>query len=130
MSEDVSNSIALLVNPVSGEEFNICRYSTSIGRELANDLVIASDKTISRQHAIVQVINGKFYVQDLGSKNGTRLNGEQISGMVPLSSADEVSFGLTRLIFLLLPSNNSNGWSRPVITETLDPVVPRPLVTK
>ncbi len=130
MLEDASNSIAILVNPMSGEEFNVRRYSTSIGRELGNDVVIASDRTMSRQHALVQYIDGKFYVQDLHSKNGTRLNGSSVSNMKALASGDELSVGLTRLIFLLVPAPQMPAWESGVLTETVDPVVPRSLVSR
>lgn len=131
MLEDASNSIAILVNPMSGEEFNVRRYSTSIGRDLGNDVVVASDRTLSRQHALVQFINGQFYVQDLHSKNGTRLNGAAVTNLMKqLKSGDELSVGLTRLIFLLIPAAEMPTWDSGILTETVDPVVPRALVTR
>ncbi|MBX9573188.1 MAG: FHA domain-containing protein [Candidatus Obscuribacterales bacterium] len=131
MLEDASNSIAILVNPMSGEEFNVRRYSTSIGRDLGNDVVVASDRTMSRQHALVQFINGKFYVQDLQSKNGTRLNGGAVTNMMKvLNSGDELSVGLTRLIFLLIPAADIASWDSGAMTETVDPVVPRALAAR
>lgn len=130
MLEDAGNSIAILVNPMSGEEHNVRRYSTSIGREMGNDVVVTSDRTLSRQHALVQFINGKFYVQDLQSKNGTRLNGAAVSSLQLLKSGDELSVGLTRLIFLLIPSAELNTRIVGSVTESVDPVVPRSLIAR
>lgn len=129
MLEDASCSIALLINPSTGEEFNLQRYSTSIGRDLGNDVVVASDKALSRQHALIQFINGSFYVQDLQSKNGTRLNGGAVTTLRPLRSGDEIAVGLTRLVFLLRPSI-SRKWGSEIITETVDPVVGRQLAVR
>lgn len=129
MLEDASCSIALLINPSTGEEFNLRRYSTSIGRDLGNDVVLASDKALSRQHALIQFINGSFYVQDLQSKNGTRLNGGAVTTLRPLRSGDEIAVGLTRLVFLLMPSI-SRKWGSEIITETVDPVVGRQLAVR
>lgn len=103
MSDDASNRIAILVNPMTGEEFKVRRRSTSIGREFGNDVII-SDRTLSRHHAVLQVVDEQFYLQDLESKNGTRLNGYPVSNQVVLKSGDEISVGLTRLIFLLIPA--------------------------
>ncbi|MEL2198892.1 FHA domain-containing protein, partial [Acinetobacter baumannii] len=49
--------------------------SLSIGRSDSNDLVLATSQ-ISRQHAKINRIGEQLYVQDLGSSNGTFINGE------------------------------------------------------
>jgi pSer/pThr/pTyr-binding forkhead associated (FHA) protein len=104
MWEDAGNCIAVLVDRRTGEEFNISRYSISIGREIGNDIVLNVDKTISRQHAAIQYVDGKFHVQDLTSKNGTRLNGKKVTEMAALRTGDEITVGLTQLIFVLVPN--------------------------
>lgn len=121
---------AILVNPMTGEEHNLVRYSSSIGREIGNDIILSVDRTISRQHALVQYINGSFFVEDLGSKNGTRLNGKRIADRSALVPGDEISVGISRLIFLLVPTQASRQAElmRSPRTETItDPVVPQPL---
>jgi|688.fasta_scaffold813017_1 pSer/pThr/pTyr-binding forkhead associated (FHA) protein len=123
--EDAGSCIAILLDKRTGEEFNICRYATSIGREIGNDLVIVSDKTISRQHAQIQFKDGRFLVQDLNSKNGTRVNGKKVVEMTMLKSGDEVSLGLTQMIFLLVPDRTNTERIPAVRTETMpDPVIP------
>lgn len=96
-------TIALLVNPMSGQEFNLARYSVSIGREIGNDVVLATDKTVSRQHAIVHHLNGDYFLEDLNSKNGSWINGTPVKSKTAMNSGDEVRIGITRLVFLLVP---------------------------
>ncbi|MBX9724033.1 MAG: FHA domain-containing protein [Candidatus Obscuribacterales bacterium] len=131
MWNEAGNSIAVLVDRRTGQEFNISRYSVSIGREIGNDIVVITDKTISRQHALIQYVNGKFHVQDLSSKNGTRLNGGLIGAMTELKSGDEVACGLTQFIFMLKAENRVGEPIRAAITEGLpDSVVGRTAVNK
>ena len=66
-----------------------------LGREPATaDLVIA-DPGVSRRHARVLAQNGDVIVEDLGSSNGTYVNGHRISGPVVLGPADELQLGDT-----------------------------------
>lgn len=53
--------------------------SLSVGRGSDNDVVLGS-KQISRNHALLSVLNGKLYVKDLDSSNGTFINDERIAG--------------------------------------------------
>ena len=119
MQDTAGNSVAILVDRRTGSEFNVSRYSTSLGRDLGCDLVINLDKTISRQHANIVYVDGKFYLQDLQSKNGTRLNGKKVQDRLELRSGDEITLGLTQLIFVLLPSHFLTPVSEKNRTETL-----------
>src|SRR5579883_793441 len=101
---DMKGQYALLVDPHSGQIFNLCRFATAIGRSVACD-VILTDKSVSRQHALIYCIRGKFYIEDVGSTNGTMLNGKVITGRSTISSGDEVRLGITRLVFLLVPDH-------------------------
>lgn len=125
--ENAGSCIAILLDKRTGDEFNICRYATSIGREIGNDVVIVSDKTISRQHAQIQFKDGSFLLQDLLSKNGTRVNGKRITETTMLKSGDEVSLGLTQMIFLLVAEHTaSTRRIGAAHTETIpDHVIPR-----
>lgn len=53
--------------------------SLSIGRGNDNDVVLGS-KSVSRNHALLSVLNGKLYIKDLDSSNGTFVNDERIEG--------------------------------------------------
>lgn len=64
----------------------------SVGRATSNDLVIANE-SLSRQHARIQFANGKATLEDLGSMNGTCLNGVRLTGQQPLKPGDVIEFG-------------------------------------
>jgi hypothetical protein len=64
----------------------------TIGRELACDMTLADD-TVSRWHASLERVTSGWLLADLGSTNGTRLNGWRVTGPVPVRPGDMVSFG-------------------------------------
>ena len=68
-----------------------------IGRGAEADVRVGSESA-SRRHARVSVVEGEIEVTDLDSHNGTRLNGEAISGARPLRSGDVVTVGDTTLV--------------------------------
>jgi pSer/pThr/pTyr-binding forkhead associated (FHA) protein len=68
---------------------------TTIGRALDNDVVL-TDAEVSRHHARIEYRNGAFEVVDLGSTNGTSVNGLPIS-RAQLQDGDVVSFGTAQL---------------------------------
>ncbi len=70
---------------------------TRIGRALDNDLVI-SDTTVSQHHAVISFDNGRAFVRDLGSSNGTFLEGRRIRGG-RLTDGSVVKFGQVALAF-------------------------------
>jgi phosphoserine phosphatase RsbU/P len=75
------------------QKFLLDRPVTTIGRSSMNDLPI-SDKMLSRQHArIVRDTNGGLTIEDLGSRNGTFLNGERLVVLQPLKSGDRITVG-------------------------------------
>ena len=70
----------------------------TIGRSFDNDIVIENDGLISRHHAKITCDDsGIFSIVDLGSKNGTYVNGRKITAEVILSSRDTVKIGNTVL---------------------------------
>jgi len=78
---------------MAAQKFALDRPVTTIGRSSANDLPIA-DKMLSRQHArIVKDGDGGLTVEDLGSRNGTFLNGERLVSLKPLRSGDRITVG-------------------------------------
>jgi hypothetical protein len=64
----------------------------SIGRNVRCDLAIA-DVTVSRVHARLERTDGGWLLTDLGSTNGTRVNGWRVHDQVPVTAGDLVSFG-------------------------------------
>ena len=69
------------------------RPVVTIGRSSVNDLPIA-DKMLSRQHArIVRDGGAGLTIEDMGSRNGTFVNGERLTGTIPLKSGDRITVG-------------------------------------
>lgn len=75
------------------QKFLLDRPVTTIGRSSMNDLPIP-DKMLSRQHArIVRDGNGGLAIEDMGSRNGTFVNGEKLTALLPLKSGDRITVG-------------------------------------
>ena len=76
------------------------KESISIGRDGKNDLVMDSS-AISRDHAGVTLRDGRWYLEDRGSFNGTYLNGTRVmpGTPLPLRHADRISIGTETLLF-------------------------------
>ncbi|MBE9064551.1 FHA domain-containing protein [cf. Phormidesmis sp. LEGE 11477] len=71
----------------------------TVGRSDDNNFVLG-DRWISRNHAMLQYMEtGEFYLIDLGSRNGTFINGRRVSVPVTLHNGDEITFGQTGLNF-------------------------------
>jgi FHA domain/Domain of unknown function (DUF4190) len=68
-----------------------------LGREQASADLVIPDPGISRRHARILPQNGGVILEDLGSSNGTYVNGERISGPVELGAGDAVQLGDTVL---------------------------------
>jgi hypothetical protein len=69
---------------------------TSLGRDVNNSIVI-DDEFVSATHAALTYRGRAWYVEDLGSTNGTFVNGSQVDGLAPLAFGDEVQIGQARL---------------------------------
>ena len=73
--------------------------SWTIGRVADNTLVL-NDNAMSRRHGIIQLAQpGQFYFIDLGSSNGSTVNGRRVTTPVELSDGDSIICGETHLIF-------------------------------
>lgn len=63
--------------------------------------VCLSGNTISRRHTQIRHLDGQYFIADLGSTNGTLLNGEALVGEEQLRDRDEIGVGIYKLIFRL-----------------------------
>ena len=78
--------------PMHGREIALLA-GTTLGRDDCD--VVLSDPEVSRRHAFVGESADGFTIEDLGSTNGTFVNGERIDGARALRSGDEIRFGNT-----------------------------------
>ena len=70
----------------------------TVGTLESNDVVVEADG-VSRVHAVFERFGDAWCVRDLGSRNGTFVNGGRIIGEQPLHSGDEILLGRLRLLF-------------------------------
>ena len=78
--------------PTPGAVFNLGGDQLTVGRDSTNDVVI-NDAEISRRHARLTFQGGKYILEDLGSTNGTFVNGQRLAGPRVLKAGEVVSFG-------------------------------------
>jgi adenylate cyclase len=83
-----------------GREIQLnCGNVWKIGRTEQNTVMLPDDM-VSRNHAIIQQMDGgEFFLIDMGSRNGSFVNGRRVSAPVALRDGDRLSFGEARLCF-------------------------------
>jgi hypothetical protein len=84
--------------PASGKRLTLGEEPLEIGREGSEDGRLGEDPELSRHHARISTFkDGRLLVEDLGSTNGTFVNGEQIGAATVLGVGDTVSLGDSEL---------------------------------
>ena len=76
---------------------------TSMGRDAGNDVVV-NDEAASARHAIVELADGAWWIEDQGSTNGTLLNGARIGRRERIRDGDVVDIGRVSLRFESAPA--------------------------
>ncbi|MBZ0122247.1 MAG: FHA domain-containing protein, partial [Sandaracinaceae bacterium] len=70
----------------------LVRDEITVGRKEGNTIRL-TERNVSRRHARLLKANGKFVVSDLHSYNGVRVNGQRITGEIPLEPGDQITIG-------------------------------------
>jgi len=70
-----------------------------LGRSSDNDLSFPTDMSLSRHHLVMQRTDGSWYLEDLGAKNRTTLNGRRVEGKTRLAEGDRIGAGQLVLVF-------------------------------
>ena len=83
------------------QEYYIIEGDISLGRSSRNDVVI-KDKFVSKNHLLIREKNQRYYLEDLGSANGTFLNGVKIdpNELIELQNNDKIGVGFIQFIFV------------------------------
>ncbi len=103
----------------TGREFLLKAGENLIGRDPSSD-VLLSDGTVSRRHARIVIEENHAYLEDLGSTNGTMLNGAPLAPneRVPLAHEAQVQFGS-----LIMTVELPEGFETPTVAEEVAPPV-------
>lgn len=93
---NVTRAYVLTVKTGADVGRRIEHTSTAVLGRLEGDIAI-DDLEVSRRHAIIRVVDGAITVEDLGSRNGTKVNGARIDGPTSLTVGDLIEVGDTQL---------------------------------
>lgn len=93
---EVSTGLLMALITPWGAVHTVPRGGLSLGRAPDNDLVLAEDR-VSRHHALVRIEGDRPAVIDLGSRNGTYLNGHRVVGEAELADQDHLRLGSVTL---------------------------------
>ena len=96
--------------------------SLSIGRGSDNDVVLGS-KQVSRNHALLSILEGQLYVKDLDSSNGTFINNERIEGNKSSLLQVNDTIGFASFSFQVTVADTDTDTDTDTAIETLNPVV-------
>ena len=91
-SRQPAATLTMTRGPGAGRRFDIGAAAVTIGREAQCD-VLVEGTWVSRQHARIAWTGTAYVVEDLGSTNGTFVNGERVSGPRALKSGDFLQLG-------------------------------------
>ncbi|MDL1911124.1 FHA domain-containing protein [Chloroflexi bacterium CFX6] len=84
--------LIMRTGPTPGAIFTLEGDQLNVGRDSSNDITI-NDAEVSRRHARLTFQGGKYVLEDLGSTNGTFVNGQRLAGPRVLKAGEVVSFG-------------------------------------
>jgi len=108
LREDIYAWLVAIAGDMKGQ-VKILQRNNMIGRIDKAEICI-KDAFVSEMHATVAYRDGAFYAWDLGSLNGSKLNGEPLLSAVKLNDGDKLEFGKQVFIF---------KWIDPAIIESL-----------
>jgi serine phosphatase RsbU (regulator of sigma subunit) len=116
-------NLVAVEGPFKGQTFRL-REATVVGRSFDADLRL-DDLAVSRHHARISLVGGSYVIADLGSGNGTSVNGRTIAAPTPLKSGDRI--GLAGNLFRFSAESESGvtivdepATAAPPALETLD----------
>ena len=123
-----THRLVLKTEPNAGRFFPLVKAETVIGREAGDDIII-KDPEISRKHARIFLQGANYFIEDLGSTNGTSVNGMRIQAASPLRAGDVIKLGeKTNLVFEPVSESdtilNPNAQAPATIPAQGEPAIP------
>jgi pSer/pThr/pTyr-binding forkhead associated (FHA) protein len=109
--------------PSGRELIELSGQRVTVGNASTNLVSLKHDATVSRVHAVLENLGFAWSIRDVGSRNGTYLNGEKISAERVLRSGDELRIGSSRLIFWQVKQADDD------VTESVEPTQRPPRLT-
>ncbi len=111
--------------PTPGVTFPLEGDQLVIGRDSSNSVAI-NDAEISRKHSRLSFQGGKYVLEDLGSTNGTFVNGQRLAGPVVLKPGDVVSLG-EQIVLMYDAINIDPGATVAVSRKSVSAATPPPV---
>lgn len=109
------DALIMLVNPATSQSTPVLYWENSIGRGKGNDIIV-EDMTVSRDHAVLLRRKAGWFINDVGSKSGTYVNGEMTEGRTPIMIDDVITIGDTNYVVKrtddVIPDSRSWFFSR------------------
>ena len=84
---------------LTGAVFELVPPAFSLGRDPGNALLLPNESGASRKHALLFEKDGAWWVEDLGSSNGTSVNGKELEQAAQLQEGDIIAVGIEELQF-------------------------------
>jgi pSer/pThr/pTyr-binding forkhead associated (FHA) protein len=100
LTEEKVPMLIAQTGPATGQRWALVKDQLVIGREGDCDIIIA-DRQVSRSHAVLHRVEDGFELEDLGSKNGTHVNGAPLRGRLRLQDGDLIQVALVaKLVYV------------------------------
>jgi predicted component of type VI protein secretion system len=112
--------------PTPGASFTLEGDQLTVGRDATNEITI-NDAEISRRHARLTFQGGKYVLEDLGSTNGTFVNGQRLAGPRVLKAGEVVQFGEQIMLVFEATTIDAGATMVSPRASSAVPSAPRPL---
>lgn len=101
-------SLTILKGPAAGSEFSLAEVRTVIGRSAASGIRL-DERSVSHEHAAIELGSDGFGVRDLASTNGVRVNGAAVQAG-DLAHGDRLEIGGCELQYVVEPRDSGRTW--------------------
>ena len=113
----------LILQTAEGQQTVELRAHNTLGRH-PNNTIQVLDKIVSKEHSIIEQRQNRFFLRDLGSLNGSYINGERVRGEQMLRHGDEITLGSTRGRFEEAPAGGPASVRTPANATHVVPFSP------